>query len=108
MILVSLLKAELGHLRPCVVVQNNIYNRSNIQTVIVCILTTNLKLGRAPGNITLLKGEGNLPKKSVVNISQIYTVNKSDLQDKIGVLPKKRVQEILESVKDIIEPRDSE
>jgi len=50
----------------------------------VCSLTSNLKRGLSPGNVTLQKGEANLLKKSVVSITQIYTVNKDDLAEKIG------------------------
>ena len=81
-------QSEPGFRRPCVVVQTDIFNRSRIKTTVICILTTNLRLGDAPGNVVLAKGEANLPKASVVNISQILTVNKSDLliQEKIGEL----------------------
>jgi mRNA interferase MazF len=69
-------------------------------------LTTNLNRAKAPGNIALNKGEANLSKKSVVNISQIYTVNKSDLIEKIGQVPEKRVHEILEGLNLLTEPRE--
>ena len=76
--------SEPGYRHPHVVIQNNLFNRSRINTVVVCALTSNLKRAKAPGNVNLNKGEANLPKKSVVNISQIFTVNKSDLSEKIG------------------------
>jgi mRNA interferase MazF len=63
-------KSEPGFCRPCVVVQNDTFNRSRIRTTIICILTTNLDLAKAPGNVALEKGEANLLKASVVNISQ--------------------------------------
>ncbi|MGL4881436.1 MAG: type II toxin-antitoxin system PemK/MazF family toxin, partial [Waterburya sp.] len=62
-------KSEPGFRRPCVVVQNDTFNRSRIKTTIICILTTNLRLGKAPGNVLLTQGEGNLQKDSVVNVS---------------------------------------
>jgi mRNA interferase MazF len=79
-------QSEPGFRRPCVIVQNDTFNRSRIKTTIICILTTNLRLGDAPGNVLLTQGEGNLPKDSVVNVSQILTVNKTDLlpENKIG------------------------
>ena len=61
------------------VIQNDAFNSSAIRTIVVCSVTSNLKLGAAPGNVTLRKGEAGLTKQSVVNISQIYTVDKSDL-----------------------------
>ena len=98
--------SEPGYRHPHIVIQNNLFNQSRINTVVVCALTSNLKRGNAPGNITLKKGEANIPKKSVVNISQIFTVNKTDLSEKIGALSKKRFSEVLEGVKLLVEPRE--
>jgi mRNA interferase MazF len=93
-------KSEPGFRRPCVVVQNDTFNRSRIKTTIICILTTNLNLAKAPGNVALEKGEANLPKASVVNISQILTVNKSDLlpQEKIGKLSLSNLNSVLQGL----------
>lgn len=71
---------------PCVVVQNDIFNRSAIGTSVVCVITSNLGRASAPGNVLLQKGEASLPKESVVNISQVLTVDKSDLVEYIGKL----------------------
>jgi len=95
-----------GYRHPHVVIQNNLFNRSKINTVVVCALTSNLKRAKAPGNLLLLKGEANLEKKSVVNVSQIITVDKSDLVEKIGTLSPKRVHQILEGIKLLTEPKD--
>ena len=92
--------------RPHVVLQNNLFNASKINTVVICALTSNLKRAQAPGNVLLAKGEANLPKQSVVNISQIYTVNKSDLVERIGRVSEKRFSEILEGLKLLTEPRE--
>jgi mRNA interferase MazF len=93
-------KSEPGFRRPCVVLQNDTFNRSRIKTTIVCILTTNLDLAKAPGNVTLEKGEANLPKASVVNISQILTVNKGDLlpNEKIGKLSLSNLNSVLQGL----------
>jgi mRNA interferase MazF len=80
-----------GYRHPHVVIQNNVFNRSRINTVIVCAITSNLKRASAPGNVSLTKNETNLPKKSVVNISQIVTVDKNDLLEKIGTLNPRRL-----------------
>ena len=98
--------SEPGYRHPHVVIQNNIFNSSKINTVVVCSLTSNMKRGKAPGNVTLRKGEANLSKKSVVNISQIFTVNKCDLIEKIGQLSENRICEILDGIKLLIEPRE--
>ena len=72
---------------PCVVVQSDVFNRSRIATTVVCLITSNVSLSRAPGNVALSRGAGNLPKASVVNVSQILTVNKAELVERIGKLP---------------------
>ncbi|MDI6736784.1 MAG: type II toxin-antitoxin system PemK/MazF family toxin [bacterium] len=95
-----------GYRHPHVVIQNNVFNQSRINTVVVCALTSNLKRAEAPGNVLLVEGEANLKKKSVVNISQIITVDKSDLVEKIGTLSLNRINQISEGVKLLIEPRD--
>jgi mRNA interferase MazF len=72
---------------PCVVVQSDVFNRSRIATTVVCLITSNLTRSRAPGNVPLEKGAANLPKTSVVHVSQILTINKSELTERIGKLP---------------------
>lgn len=98
--------SEPGYRHPHIVIQNNLFNTSNINTVVICALTSNIKRAQVPGNVLLNKGEANLPQKSVVNISQIYTVNKSDLIEKIGKVSAKRFNEILEGIKLLTEPRE--
>ncbi|KAF0144570.1 MAG: transcriptional modulator of MazE/toxin MazF [Nitrospirae bacterium] len=98
--------SEPGYRHPHVVIQNNIFNASKINTVVVCALTSNPKRAAAPGNVLLKKGEGNLPKDSVVNISQIITVNKPDLIEKIGSLSPAKLQEVIEGIKLLVEPRE--
>jgi len=71
---------------PCVVVQNDIFNESAIQTSVVCLITSNLNRANAPGNVLLEKGEANLPRASVVNVSQIVTVDKQELVEYVGRL----------------------
>lgn len=95
-----------GYRHPHVVIQNNIFNKSRLNTIVVCALTSNLKWAKAPGNVLLKKGEGNLPKDSVVNITQIETIDKIFLAEKIGALPSSRIKEIINGVKLLIEPRE--
>jgi mRNA interferase MazF len=99
---------EPGYKHPHVVVQNNLFNRSEIKTVVVCALTSNLKRADAPGNILLEKKETHLPKDSVVNVSQIFTVDKSQLDEYVGTLSAKRVRELLNGVKLVLDPREPE
>ncbi len=79
---------------PCVVVQSDVFNRSAILTTVVCMITSNLRRAMAPGNVVLRKGDANLPKASVVNVSQVATVDKDDLAERIGRLPPATVDAI--------------
>ena len=98
--------SELGFRRPHVVIQNNLFNQSRISTVVVCALTSNLKRASAPGNVQLLTGEANLPKPSVVNVSQLFTANKSDLVEKIGKLSLSRMRQVLDEIDIVLQPRE--
>ena len=91
--------------RPNVVVQNDVFNQSRIATVVVCALTSNLSRGFAAGNVTLEQGEANLPKPSVVNVSQIYTVDKSQLEERIGALSPIRLRQVIAGIRMLLEPR---
>lgn len=96
--------SEPGYRHPFVVIQNDAFNESRIGTVVVCALTSNIKLASAPGNVLLKKGEAHLTKASVVNISQVLTVDKSDLREKIGRLSKKRMEEVLDGLSCLLKP----
>lgn len=98
--------SEPGYIHPFVVIQNNIFNKSRINTVVVCSITSNLKRAESPGNVLLFPNEANLQKQSAVNISQIYTIDKKDLVEKIGTLSSERIQEIIDGLNLLLEPRD--
>ena len=98
--------SEPGYKHPHVIVQNNLFNRSQINTVLVCPLTTNLKRASAPGNVLLEKKESNLKKQSIVNVSQVFTVDKSQLDEYVGSLSPKRITEILNGIKLVLDPRE--
>jgi len=95
-----------GFRRPHVVVQNNVFNISRIQTTVLCAVASNLARAKAPGNLLLRKGEANLPRPSVVNVSQVVTVDKSILKEKIGTLSRQRVREIVSGLRLVLEPRE--
>jgi mRNA interferase MazF len=97
-----------GYLHPHIVVQNNLFNRSRLNTIVVCALTSNLKRAESPGNVLLEPEEGNLPKQSVVVVTQIFSVDKSQLGEYIGSLSKKRVHQILDGISLVLEPREAE
>jgi mRNA interferase MazF len=85
--------------RPGLVVQNDILNDSNLNTVIMLAITSTMKFGELPGNVVLKKGEANVPKKCVINVTQIKSVDKKSIKEKIGTLTKKKIDEVHEGLK---------
>lgn len=83
------------HPHPHVVLQDDLFNRSRIPTVVVCALTSNLRRADEPGNVLLDAGEGGLPRRSVVVVSQLSAVEKSRLGGRVGALSEARVAQIL-------------
>ncbi|HWO23081.1 MAG TPA: type II toxin-antitoxin system PemK/MazF family toxin [Kofleriaceae bacterium] len=81
--------------RPAIVVQADHFNRSAINTAVVAAITSNLRLGEMPGNVRLRKGEAGLPQPSVVNVSQLRTVDRSRLSERIGAVGDERLAQIL-------------
>ncbi len=75
-----------GYRRPVLIIQTDEFNRSRINTIITIILTSNLRLADAPGNILLAARRTGLPKDAVANVSQIYTIDKSFLTEKIATI----------------------
>lgn len=90
--------------RPAIVIQNDLLNRSHINTTVVSLLTSNAKLAKVPGNVLLEKGTANLPKTSVAVVSQMATVDKGRLVEKIGTLNREKRQDILEGCRMVISP----
>ena len=76
--------SEPGYRRPVLIIQSDEFNRSRIRTVIAAVLTTNLRLAEAPGNILVTTDETGLSQDSVVNVSQIITVDKSFLTAQVS------------------------
>ena len=89
--------------RPGLVIQNDLLNDSKLNTVVVIAITSTLKFGELPGNATLRKGEANLPKKSVINLTQIKTVDKNSLKEKIGTISKDKMDEVYKGLKLIMD-----
>jgi mRNA interferase MazF len=75
---------EPGYRRPVLIVQSDDFNRSLIRTMIAAVLTTNLRLAAAPGNVLVTSDETGLPRDSVVNVSQIITIDKAFLAERVG------------------------
>jgi mRNA interferase MazF len=88
---------------PCVVVQSDTFNRSRIATTVVCLITSNMDRAAAPGNVALKKGDARLSKPSVVNVSQVVTVDKSELEERIGHLPSAALGAVLKGLRLVFE-----
>jgi mRNA interferase MazF len=84
--------------------QNDAFNESAINTVVVCALTANLRRARVPGNVLLDKGEAGLPERSVVVVSQLFTVDKGDLLEKIGTLSAEHVEQVFAGIYRLLRP----
>lgn len=90
--------------RPAVVLQHDRFNRSAIATTVVAAITSNLNLSKAPGNIRLRKGEAGLPRASIVNVSQIATIDRTRVQSKSGQLSRVRLSEVWAGVRLVLDP----
>ena len=83
-----------GYRRPVLIVQANEFNRSHIRTVMVAAITSNVSLAAAPGNVSLSKRSVGLDRESVVNVSQIVTLDKRFLTERVGRLPEHRLRQV--------------
>jgi mRNA interferase MazF len=81
--------------RPAMIIQHDRFNRSAISTTVVAAITSNLRLGGMPGNVRLRKGEANLPRASIVNVSQLRTVDRTRLGECVGAVAPARLREVL-------------
>ena len=87
--------SEPGFRRPFVVIQGDIFNQSRIGTVVCILLTSNLRWANTPGNVLLRSQVTGLSKDSVANASQVVTLDKSELTERVGKLPRAKVELIL-------------
>ncbi len=87
--------SEPGFRRPVVVVQGEAFNRSRISTVVCVPLTSNLRWAEAPGNVLLTSKVTGLPRDSVANVSQLVTLDRSSLTDRVGKLSKAKLELVL-------------
>lgn len=94
--------SEPGYRRPVLVIQDDIFTQSRIRTVIVVVITSNTQLAEAPGNVLLPREASGLPKDSVANVSQILTLDKAFLAERIGSLPNSLQEEVDEGLRTIL------
>ena len=91
--------SEPGFRHPALVIQRDEVNASRINTVVVCVLTSNMALGAAPGNTPLPRKQTGLPMDSVANASQIATLNKDDLETLVGAIPRRSLDRVDEGIR---------
>lgn len=91
--------SEPGYRRPVVVLQSDPFNRSRIRTVVAAAITSNTRLVEAPGNVLLSKRSVGLDRESVVNVSQIVTLDKHSLVERVGRIPVAKMREVDEGVR---------
>jgi mRNA interferase MazF len=91
-----------GFRRPVVVIQSDSFNESKISTVIVAVITSNLALSDAPGNVRLAKRDSGLPKASVVNVSQVFTLDRARLTKRMRTLPSGTMEKLNSGLRVVI------
>ena len=94
--------SEPGYRHPVIIVQANAFNRSAIRTIVAVVLTSNLGLARAPGNVLVARNESGLPKDSVANVSQVITVDRAFLTEKVGIIKGDTLRLIDEGLRSIL------
>lgn len=92
-----------GFRRPVLIVQSNPFNSSRIATVVVAVITSNLRLSAAPGNVRIAKQESGLGKASVVNVSQVLTLDRTLLTEQVRRLSDKKMIEIDQGLRAVLE-----
>lgn len=91
--------SEPGFRRPVVIIQADEFNRSRIRTVIAAAITSNTTLAQAPGNVALSRRSVGLDRESVVNVSQIVTLDKRILTERVGRLSARKLRDVEDGVR---------
>ncbi|HXG20957.1 MAG TPA: type II toxin-antitoxin system PemK/MazF family toxin [Methylomirabilota bacterium] len=89
--------------RPALILQHDRFNQSRLNTVVVAAITSKLRYAALPGNVRLRRGEANLPKPCVVNVTQIQTIDCAYLQEKIGSVSHRVLQQVWAGVRLVLE-----
>ena len=95
--------SEPGYKRPLLIIQSDDFNKSKIHTIIAAVITSNIRLSAAPGNILLSTKKSKLPKKSVINVSQLITIDKLFLTEKINTLPRSIMTKVDEGIRLVLQ-----
>jgi mRNA interferase MazF len=90
--------------RPALVLQHDRFNETRLATAIVVAITSKLKYAALPGNVRLRKGEAGLPRASVVNVTQVATIDRDLVGARLGSLTAARLSEVWRGVCLVCEP----
>ena len=88
-----------GYKRPVVIIQSETFNKTDMQSVLIAISTTNLHLATMPGNVLVERGVGGLREDSVINVTQLFTIDRTDLLDYLGRLPQNKIEKMDEGLR---------
>jgi len=91
--------SEPGFRRPVLVVQTDAFNRSAIKTIIAATITSNRRLAAAPGNVSLSRREAGLGRPSVINVSQLVTLDREFLEERVRELPRPKMREVEDGIR---------
>jgi mRNA interferase MazF len=91
-----------GYKHPIVIVQSDRFNRSSLATVIGVVVSTNLRLADMPGNVELTPSQSGLPRRSVVNVTQIVTANRTDLIEMVGRVSIRKLEQIEKGLRTVL------
>jgi mRNA interferase MazF len=91
--------SEPGFRRPVIIIQSNAFNRSRIRTIVAVVLTSNLRLAEAPGNVLIPASDSGLPKDSVANVSQIITLDRTFLTEKCVRMPSRIMKAVDDGIR---------
>ncbi len=91
-----------GYRRPVLIIQSDKFNQSQLSTVVVLVISTNLNLIKSPGNVLLTAKESELPKDSVVNVTQVFTIDESFLRDYVSTISDRKMEQIDEGLRLIL------
>jgi len=91
--------SEPGYRRPVLIIQSDDFNRSRIATIIAAVITSIIRLAQAPGNVLLPSKSSGLPKDSVVNVSQVVTIDKTFLTERVGAISSHLLEQVEEGLR---------
>ena len=95
--------SEPGYRRPVLIIQSDDFNRSRIRTVIAVVLTTNLRLAEAPGNVLVSKDDTMLPRDSVANVSQVITIDKVSLTERVSKVDDRIMMSVEDGIRTVLD-----